>query len=79
MIRMSTQDTSALCIEWGEDRVHAVLDRPSVRNAIDAAMVEELHSLCHDLENDPRILILSGTTVKGKGIFASGADIAQLR
>lgn len=79
MIRMSAQDTSALRIEWGEDRVHAVLDRPAVRNAIDAAMVDELHELCRELENDPRILILSGTTVKGKGIFASGADIAQLR
>lgn len=76
---MSAQDTSALRIEWGEDRVHAVLDRPVVRNAIDAAMVDELHELCRELENDPRILILSGTTVKGKGIFASGADIAQLR
>lgn len=79
MIRMSAQDTRALRIEWGADRVHAVLDRPAVRNAIDAAMVEELHELCHQLENNPRILILSGTTVKGKGIFASGADIAQLR
>ena len=79
MIRMRAQDTSALRIEWGEDRVHAVLDRPAVRNAIDAAMVDELHELCRELENDPRILILSGTTVKGKGIFASGADIAQLR
>lgn len=81
MIRMSTQDStaSALRIEWGEDRVHARLDRPAVRNAIDAAMVAELHELCRDLENDPRILILSGTSVKGKGIFASGADIAQLR
>ncbi|WP_144790872.1 enoyl-CoA hydratase/isomerase family protein [Kocuria palustris] len=78
---MSSQDStaSALRIERGADRVHAVLDRPAVRNAIDAAMVDELHELCRDLEHDPKILILSGTAVNGKGVFASGADIAQLR
>ena len=65
MIGMSSQDStaSALRIERGADRVHAVLDRPAVRNAIDAAMVDELHELCRDLEHDPKILILSGTAV----------------
>lgn len=77
---MSTRESAgALRLKEREDRVHAVLDRPSVRNAIDAAMVEELHELCRGLEDDPRILILSGTSVQGKGIFASGADIGQLR
>ncbi|MDO5619778.1 enoyl-CoA hydratase/isomerase family protein [Kocuria sp.] len=56
-----------------------VLNRPEVRNAIDATMVEELHAVCAHLELDPKILILTGTTVGGRGIFASGADIAQLR
>ncbi|WHF21800.1 enoyl-CoA hydratase/isomerase family protein [Kocuria rhizophila] len=30
-------------------------------------------------EREPKIMVLSGTRVNGKGIFASGADIAQLR
>ena len=48
-------------------------------DAIDATMVEELHAVCAHLERHPKVLILSGTEVNGKGIFASGADIAQLR
>src|SRR5689334_22662431 len=38
-------------------------------------MVDELHAVCAALENDPKILIIAGT----EGVFASGADIAQLR
>lgn len=63
--------------------VVARLNRPEVRNAIDETMVAELHELCAALERDPQVLIITGTTVdtpKGtRGIFASGADIAQLR
>ncbi len=70
---------TALRLEEREDRLHVVLDRPAVRNAIDATMVEELHTVCGHLERAPKILILSGTEVNGKGVFASGADIAQLR
>ncbi|MBS1698510.1 MAG: enoyl-CoA hydratase/isomerase family protein [Actinobacteria bacterium] len=62
-------------IERGADRVTATLDRPETRNAIDQAMIDELHALCAELEADPRILILTGSG----GVFASGADIAQLR
>lgn len=62
-----------------EDRLHVRLNRPEVRNAIDADMIDELHRVCAYLEAQPKILILSGTEVNGKGIFASGADIAQLR
>jgi enoyl-CoA hydratase len=62
-------------IERRADRVIATLDRPEVRNAIDQATVDELHALCAELEADPRILILTGAG----GVFASGADIAQLR
>lgn len=51
------------------------LDRPAVRNAIDQRMVDELHAVCAELEETPRILILTGAD----GVFASGADIAQLR
>lgn len=62
-----------------EDRLHVQLHRPEVRNAIDQAMVDELHAVCDHLERHPKVLVLSGTEVNGKGLFASGADIAQLR
>jgi len=64
-----------LRVDPRDDRVVAALDRPERRNAIDQAMVDELHALCADLEARPRTLILTGTG----GIFAAGADIAQLR
>ncbi|WP_285103363.1 enoyl-CoA hydratase/isomerase family protein [Promicromonospora sp. MEB111] len=57
------------------DRLHVRLDRPEVRNAIDKAMVGELHEVCAELEARPRILVLSGS----ERVFASGADIAELR
>ncbi|MCU1551642.1 MAG: Short chain enoyl-CoA hydratase [Glaciihabitans sp.] len=56
------------------DRLHVRLNRPDVRNAIDGAMVEELHAVCVALEERPRVLIITGTD----GVFASGADIAEL-
>lgn len=57
------------------DRVVATLDRPDVRNAIDQDTIDRLHALCAELEASPRVLILTGAG----GVFASGADIAQLR
>jgi enoyl-CoA hydratase len=57
------------------DRVEVVLDRPEARNAISRGMAAELHAVCADLETDPRILIIAGST----DVFASGADIAELR
>jgi enoyl-CoA hydratase len=81
--RLDSADFSTLLISEGGDRVHVRLHRPEVRNAIDAAMATELHAVCAHLEATPKILILSGTEadpVAGtKAIFASGADIAQLR
>ncbi|MBO3663847.1 enoyl-CoA hydratase/isomerase family protein [Microbacterium stercoris] len=62
-------------IDWRPDRVVATLDRPEARNAIDRQMIDELHALCAALEADPRVLILAGSG----GVFASGADIVQLR
>jgi len=62
-------------IERRADRVIATLHRPDKRNAIDLAMVEALHDVCTELEDRPRILILTGAG----GVFAAGADIAQLR
>ncbi|MDP9889987.1 enoyl-CoA hydratase/isomerase family protein [Pseudarthrobacter enclensis] len=72
-----------LRVEERGDRLAVRLHRPEVRNAIDQAMVDDLHRVCAYLERTPKILILSGTTgnpeTGAKGIFASGADIAQLR
>lgn len=64
-----------LRVDEQADRVVATLDRPEVRNAIDAAMVAELHELCASLEAHPRVLVLHGAG----GVFAAGADIRQLR
>ncbi|WP_460520303.1 enoyl-CoA hydratase/isomerase family protein [Humibacter antri] len=68
-------DGQTLRIERGQDRVVVTLDRPRARNAIDRRMVDGLHEVCVELEAEPRILILAG----GDGVFASGADIAELR
>ncbi|WP_350348787.1 enoyl-CoA hydratase/isomerase family protein [Agromyces sp. G08B096] len=66
---------AVLRIERQDDRVVATLNRPERRNAIDQATIDALHLLCAELEAIPRILILSGAG----GVFASGADIAELR
>jgi enoyl-CoA hydratase/carnithine racemase len=61
------------------DRVATItLDRPEVRNAIDRAMVGELHEALAALEprDDVHALVLRGA---GGKAFASGADIAELR
>lgn len=70
---------TTLLVTETADRVQVQLNRPEVRNAIDSAMVDDLHAVCAVLERHPRILILCGSTAGGRGIFASGADIAQLR
>jgi enoyl-CoA hydratase len=64
-----------LRIEERDDRVIATLDRPEKRNAIDQETIDALHDLCAELEATPRTLILTGSS----GVFAAGADIAQLR
>ncbi len=64
-----------LQIQRRPDRVVATLSRPDVRNAIDQDMIDRLHELCEELEGEPKTLILIGSD----GVFASGADIAELR
>lgn len=66
---------SELRIEHRDDRTIVVLDHPETRNAISRAMVDELHAVCAELEENPRTLILAGSPE----VFASGADIAELR
>ncbi|WP_104086386.1 enoyl-CoA hydratase/isomerase family protein [Arthrobacter sp. GMC3] len=69
-----------LLVTEAEDRLAVQLNRPEVRNAIDAQMVDELHTVCAYLEASPKVLVLSGIPggEDSKGIFASGADIAEL-
>lgn len=64
-----------LLVERHDDRVIATLNRPHKRNAIDRATIDALHELCAELEEAPRTLILTGAG----GVFAAGADIAELR
>jgi enoyl-CoA hydratase/carnithine racemase len=66
---------ATLRIEERDDRLIVTLNRPEKRNAIDAQLVDELHAMCARLEREPRLLLLTG----GEGVFAGGADIAQLR
>ena len=82
-IQTVTADFTALQITEEDGFVIARMNRPEVRNAIDETMVDEFHALCALLEREPKILVITGCvaeTSKGpRGIFASGADIAQLR
>lgn len=68
--------TGTLRVERRSDRMVVTLARPAERNAIDAAMVRELHDVCAELERAPRVLVITGGT---DGVFAGGADIGQLR
>jgi enoyl-CoA hydratase len=54
------------------------LNRPHVRNALDRAMVNDLHGALGDLETraDVRALVIDAA---GGKAFMSGADIAELR
>ena len=66
---------ATLVVEELEDRVVVTLRRPEARNAINAAMVRELHDVCAALEERPRLLLVTGAG----GTFAAGADISELR
>lgn len=85
---LTPEDFTTLQLTETADRVWVRLHRPEVRNAIDQVMVDELHAVCAYLERTPKIMILAGIPSQAptedkprgsKGIFASGADIAQLR
>ncbi|WP_113703487.1 enoyl-CoA hydratase/isomerase family protein [Nonomuraea lactucae] len=63
-----------LLVDERPDRVVVTLNRPRARNALDLAMVRELHEVCEALERRPRLLLLTGS----EGVFAAGADIGEL-
>ena len=54
------------------------LNRPELRNAIDATMIRELGEILDSVANDDRLkaIVLCGA---GEKAFAAGADIAQLK
>jgi enoyl-CoA hydratase/carnithine racemase len=68
--------TDPIVVDRRDDRVVVTLNRPDKRNAIDSETVDALHSVCASLEREPRLMLLTGGA---DGIFAAGADIAQLR
>jgi len=74
-VDLASEAFSALLVEERDDRVVVLLNRPKVKNAIDQQMVDELHTVCAALEQNAKVLIIAGVD----GVFASGADIAQLR
>ena len=66
---------NTLVVEESTDRVTVTLAREKQRNAIDAEMIGELHQVCALVEQDPKIVVLTGAGEH----FAGGADINQLR
>jgi enoyl-CoA hydratase len=58
-----------------ENSIEARIMRPEVRNAINADVLADLSSVLDELEARPRFLIITG----GVGLFASGADLNDLR
>jgi enoyl-CoA hydratase/carnithine racemase len=52
------------------------LTRPGKHNALDQAMVDELDAVLAEARREPGILIVHSTT---PGMFAAGADLAELR
>ena len=71
---MNVTESDVLIVDERDDRVVVTFNRPSVRNAINQAMIDELHEVCAALELHPKLLILTG----GPGIFAGGADIREV-
>ncbi|MCK8613114.1 enoyl-CoA hydratase/isomerase family protein [Gordonia sp. C13] len=68
-------DAQTVEVEERDDRFVITLNRPARRNAINAAMIAELHDACARIERDPKPVVLVG---RGDD-FAGGADIAELR
>src|SRR5690625_2678292 len=61
-----------------EERIaYITIDRPEVRNALNADTLEEIVASLTELENDPHVgsIVLTG---EGDKSFAAGADIKQL-
>ena len=66
-----------LLYEVRDDIAVLTLNRPRVLNALNAATLEELHTVFQEIREDPavRAALLTGT---GEKAFAAGADIREL-
>jgi enoyl-CoA hydratase len=73
--RLPMDDT--LLVAVGDGIATITLNRPRVRNALNAALLADLARALHEADADPRIraIILTGA---GDKAFAAGADIAEL-
>ena len=65
-----------LRVEHREDVVLIGLDRPDKLNALDEEAVDELHAILTSTSRSPTVLVVHSTT---PGIFAAGADVAELK
>lgn len=65
---------STVTIEEMDDRYVVMLNRPAQRNAINLAMINELHAACERVEGAPKPVLLTGCGEH----FAGGADIGEL-
>jgi len=66
---------SSLRVEQRDTVVLIGLDRPEKRNALDEAIVDEIHAVLDEHKRSPCVVIFHSTT---PGTFAAGADIAEL-
>lgn len=64
-------------LETGNGIARLVVDRPEVRNALDAETVREIHGALDAIETDDsvRVLIVTGA---GEKVFVAGADVRTL-
>jgi enoyl-CoA hydratase len=70
-------DSSLVLTSVDEGVATLTLNRPKVRNALNAALLDALAAALHAAEADPQVraIILTGS---GEKAFAAGADIAEL-
>jgi enoyl-CoA hydratase len=72
---VTSTDYRCLRVESRDSTVLVGLDRPEKRNALDEAMIGELHRVLDESSREPCVLVVHSTTA---GTFAAGADIAEL-
>ena len=73
---MTEPAVSRLSVSHQENVVLVGLDRPDKHNALDEETVDALHAVLGAASRSPAVLIVHSTT---PGIFAAGADIAELK
>ncbi len=71
---MDTDSLTALIVDRDEGLVTVTLDRPERKNAISAAMWNELDAVLTDVESDPTVRALVVTGAEGN--FSAGADLS---